>query len=366
MKPKRMEHAVVFKDEHYFAAWPFNGGFWQFADGELAVGFVRGKCDYAKKETVGHGTVDCEHGEHVVLRSRDGGKTWPLGELTTVYTRPKLDELVKTLPASVAADKGYDPRADGYCLIGLFGIPPNDAPQISCALISTDRGRTWSEPIRIRTPGFGCVGGRPSYIVRPDGMLLLFGHGSRGESKDTGGVPKMAVPLVWASWDGGASWGLLGEMELSPAWPGGIMPYPLILDNGCMIATVRRQYDGYNAYTQIYQSGDGGRSWSFLSRVNDWGAPAAIVQLPDKRVVCAYGYRQKPWGVRARVSKDRGATWGDEIILRDDGGSWDLGYPRMFVRPDGKLVTVYYFNSKDDPIQCGGGVRHIAATIWEI
>ena len=70
--------------------------------------------------------------------------------------------------------------------------------------------------------------------------------------------------------------------------------------------------------------------------------------------------------VHTRVSGDGAKTWGDEIILRDDGGSWDLGYPRMHVRPDGSLITVYYINRRDDPIQCDGGVRHIAATIWEI
>jgi hypothetical protein len=34
------------------------------------------------------------------------------------------------------------------------------------------------------------------------------------------------------------------------------------------------------------------------------------------------------------------------------------------LRPDGRLVTVYYINSKTDPVQQDGGVRHIAATIW--
>jgi hypothetical protein len=77
-----------------------------------------------------------------------------------------------------------------------------------------------------------------------------------------------------------------------------------------------------------------------------------------------YGYRRPPFGIRARVSADRGATWGEEIVLRDDGGSGDLGYPRTHLRDDGALVTAYYFNLAGDPIQQNGGVRHIAATIW--
>ncbi|MHC4874349.1 MAG: sialidase family protein [Planctomycetota bacterium] len=159
---------------------------------------------------------------------------------------------------------------------------------------------------------------------------------------------------------------MMGEFVLEPEKPMGIMAYPLILDNGNIIAAVRRQYSPWSLYTQIYISKDMGRSWKLHSRVNDLGAPASLLQLPDKRLVCVYGCRIKPWGIRARVSNDRGLTWSEEIVLRDDGGSQDLGYPRIIQRPDGKLLTVYYFNSKDDPIQQNGGVRHIAATIWEV
>jgi hypothetical protein len=51
--------------------------------------------------------------------------------------------------------------------------------------------------------------------------------------------------------------------------------------------------------------------------------------MADGRVVCVYGYRQMPSGIRFRVSEDGGSSWGRETILRDDGGSWDVGYPRV-------------------------------------
>ncbi len=63
--------------------------------------------------------------------------------------------------------------------------------------------------------------------------------------------------------------------------------------------------------------------------------------------------------MRARLSKDNGRTWGEEIVLRDDGGCWDLGYPRTVQRKDGKIVTIYYFNDDRDK------ERYIAATIWD-
>ena len=57
-------------------------------------------------------------------------------------------------------------------------------------------------------------------------------------------------------------------------------------------------------------------------------------------------------------------TWGPELMLRDDGGSADLGYPRSLLLEDGTIVTAYYFNEKKDPVQFEGGIRHIAVTLW--
>ena len=45
-------------------------------------------------------------------------------------------------------------------------------------------------------------------------------------------------------------------------------------------------------------------------------------------------------------------------MLRSDGATWDLGYPRMVVRPDGRVVTIYYYTTKEVPAQ------HIGVTIW--
>ena len=89
-----------------------------------------------------------------------------------------------------------------------------------------------------------------------------------------------------------------------------------------------------------------------------WLWPVNPDGLWDGRLVVTYGYRNPPFGIRARISEDNGKTWGDEIILRDDGGNFDLGYTRDLLRPDGKLVTIYYFSNNvlSD--------RYIGATIW--
>ena len=66
----------------------------------------------------------------------------------------------------------------------------------------------------------------------------------------------------------------------------------------------------------------------------------------------------EPYGIRARLSIDSGTSWGDEIILRDDGGHWDLGYVRSVELPCGDVVSVYYF-CHDKSAE-----RTIEATIW--
>jgi Neuraminidase (sialidase) len=112
-------------------------------------------------------------------------------------------------------------------------------------------------------------------------------------------------------------------------------------------------------------SADNGKTWKFLSKVADTdkglhnGNPPSLVRLKDGRLCAAYGYRAVPYGIRARISNDNGKTWGKEILLRTDGRTWDLGYTRMVVRPDGKVVTLYYFTTEKNKEE------HIAATIWD-
>ncbi len=65
-------------------------------------------------------------------------------------------------------------------------------------------------------------------------------------------------------------------------------------------------------WTDIYESEDGARTWRFLSRVNDWGAPGDIVEMRDGRIACVYGYRINRFGIRARISADGGRSWGSK------------------------------------------------------
>ena len=48
-----------------------------------------------------------------------------------------------------------------------------------------------------------------------------------------------------------------------------------------------------------------------------WGCPPHLLALGDGRLLCTYGYRRAPFGVRACLSHDGGETWEDEIRLTE-------------------------------------------------
>jgi len=129
------------------------------------------------------------------------------------------------------------------------------------------------------------------------------------------------------------------------------------------LLTAIRRHEGTKHWIETYRSLDDGQSWALDTvPAADLGAgnPASLIRLADGRLCLTYGHRAAPFSIKARLSRDGGRTWDREIILRQDGGGRDLGYPRSVQRPDGKVVTVYYFWD-----QKTGPERDIAATIWD-
>ena len=144
-----------------------------------------------------------------------------------------------------------------------------------------------------------------------------------------------------------------------------IMPSSVRLDPDTILTAVRcngarSAFEKAPTWIDLYESDDNGQSFHRLARpVPDGGSggnPPSLILLADGRLCLTYGYRARPFGIRAVLSSDGGRTWGEALHLRDDGGCPDLGYPRSFQRADGTMVVVYYFNEDVD------GERFIAAT----
>lgn len=110
----------------------------------------------------------------------------------------------------------------------------------------------------------------------------------------------------------------------------------------------------------IARSTDGGKSFEW-EKMGFQGHPLNALKLPDNRVLLTYGYRHKPYGIRARILNAECTDYetAPEIILRDDGGTTDLGYTWPVQIDDNHILVCYYFNVDN-------GTRHIAGTLLEI
>jgi hypothetical protein len=128
---------------------------------------------------------------------------------------------------------------------------------------------------------------------------------------------------------------------------------------GDLVAFLRTA--GLNGHACLARSTDGGRSFAHWQDLGFEGYPLHALRLPDRRVLLTYGYRQPPFGIRARVlnAECTDAATAPEFVIRSDGGTRDLGYPWSVQLDEHRVLVVYYFN-------VGQGPRHIAGTILEI
>ena len=356
------QHITIYHDPRHFAGWPFNHGFKAFSERELLISFSRGPCDYSSIEAINHSTVDAKGGEYVTMRSLDGGITWDQDSLHSLGTRQEINHALLSQDAA-APGEARDWSSLDFFLTAGFGIPPQAHQDLGYIQLSGDRGRTWDAPRRMPTFGLKWVQVKPDYVVRDDGVVLLFVTAGIGDSSHG-----QRVVAVYASPDSGISWHYLSAIiAASPDRPFVKRYYasPVLLDDGRILVALRCQMDARNAWPEVFESEDGGRSWRFVSRVSDWGGPTDLTLLHDGRLLAVYGYRVAPYGIRARISEDAGRSWGAEFILRDDGASWDLGYPRTVKLGGGRVMSAYYFNTTDPEIDCSGGPRHIAGTIFK-
>jgi hypothetical protein len=372
-RPARdLDHAVVYRREDEFCAWTYTRGFWEDANGNLMQNFDALTVDYKDPDFINHNNIfaNSKGTKQVTVRSTDRGRTWN-GD------NPEVNLLAaRNATARPFAESGPINYLDRNVLVSSFssgfGTPAGRAP----IQVSKDAGRTWSAPSQLPLDGLQSLTALNSYLVRPDGrcLLFMFEVGPDGNRR----------PLVYGSLDGGTEFHFMAyitperdphraadslQKASSLAFSGHRWFYPraTLLRNGRILCTLRCQRDPTgDMWTEVYKSDDGGRTWGFHSRVNDFGAPGSLVLMDDDRLVMVYGYRTANFGVRAAVSEDGGATWGNELIVRDDGGSWDLGYPNAWQVEPGKVGVIYYFNSKNDPLQVNGGKRHIARSIFSI
>ncbi|MGH9341088.1 MAG: sialidase family protein [Acidobacteriota bacterium] len=342
-----LEHVIVYKEEGRFAGWPANHGMWAWGE-ELVVGFEVG---YFRETDRGHAIDYGRPGEHVLARSLNGGQTWALEKPNGLKPPPGIKVAGVPAPPGGAEPADFDGEMDfthpGFALTARMASIHTGPSRFYYTL---DKGKSWKGPYHLPDFGQPGIAARTDYLIDGPRELTVFLTAAKFNGRE-GRV------ICVRTRDGGKNWERVSDVTPEPEGRGyAIMPSSVRLSATEILTAVRRR-----GWIESYRSQDNASSWSYEQEVSRTGRgnPPALIRLRDGRLVLSYGYRAEPYGIRARISSDQGRTWEKEIILREDGGNWDLGYPRTVERPDGKLVTVYYFNDHADR------ERYIAATIWD-
>jgi hypothetical protein len=339
-RPSSKKDSIVYQEALRYGGWPANQGIWAWGD-EVVVGFTAG---WYKAVASGHAIDSSKPYEKWQARSLDGGATWSV-------EKPPQFANAGVMPNQTKLSQPLDFTAPAFALM-FQTYNYNTGP--SWFHVSTDRGRTWSAPFEFAVEGIEKIAARTDYLVLGPQDCLMFGSAAKSNGKEGRAFCARTI-------DGGITWKLASKIGVEP---GGyaIMPSSLRLKSGAILTTIRRTEPKQDAFIEARLSDDLGAHWQNIGvpapKIGS-GNPPSLIALPDGRLCLCYGYRAKPYGIRARLSSDKGRTWGDEIILRDDALTSDLGYCRSIARTDGQILTVYYYNGPKPED------RTIQATRWK-
>ena len=337
-----IRHGVVYKEPGRFCGWPANNGIWSWDD-EILVAFTLG---YYEEKLKGHSIARDKPNESVVARSLDGGESWNLEK-----------------PEGLISGEDKEPIP---CPGGINFAHPDFAMTCRAArfYISYDRGKSWGDPYALPDFGGKKLTARTDYLVNSQDDCLFFL--AAFEPKVEAGIQDRAFSA--RTRDGGKTFDFLSWITPEPISVRSVMPATVRCSETQLITALRRRLDRNNTernWISVYVSNDNGESWEFLSKVADTdegsgnGNPPSMIGLQGGRIAVTYGYRGTSAGMRAKLSEDKGKTWGGEIVLRQDARTWDFGYSRTVQRADGKIVTTYYYTTEESPEQFIGG------TIWD-
>lgn len=217
---------------------------------------------------------------------------------------------------------------------------------------SVDRGHVFAETVKIDCSPYHDGYNRTAVVELSDGRLahpVLEQHVPRPERhffilfSSTGGRTWDAPVPIMRSGD----YISVGEQSLVEVAPGHLL---CVIRNTLTTGLLHQS-----------RSSDGGRTWTPPEPTPMLGHPGHLMVLGDGRLLCTYGRREAPYGIRACLSADGGHTWqiDDEIVIRDDMPNDDLGYPVTIEYEPGSLFTVYYGRDTE-------GVTHLQASYTEL
>ena len=358
---RKLDDIVIYEDARFYASFP---SIVRRPNGELLVAFRRAPERQAWKEGTSHTDANSYL---VMVRSRDNGKSW---------TRDP--ELAYAHPFGGSQDPCMVQLRDGTILCTSYSWTPlqpgtfaklqqpvarhgNFAFLGGFILRSTDGARSWDRPIipppcrdEVNRDIFGNIipaYNRGAMCEGKDGRLFWVVAATTTNAANRTGTHLLVSRDKGRTWEYSCPVATDPKIEFNET---SVYETP----GRDLVAFIRTQ--NFDDHTVIARSTDGGKSFEWRD-ARFQGHPHYALKLPDNRVLLVYGYRHKPFGIRARVLDPEctNAATAEEIVLRDDGGNGDLGYPWAAMASRDRALVVYYFNKAD-------GTRHIAGTLLEI
>jgi hypothetical protein len=352
------KHVRVYFESGRFGGWPANHGIWAWGN-EILVGFSRG---YYRDLGPERHNIDRERPEvHMFARSLDGGETWVLEDPAqggVMIARGNALHGTEPDPEKLQPisrlEESMDFSNPGF-VMKFWMLDIHTGPSIF--YYSYDKGHTWKGPFSLAVDGIEKIAARTDYLIEDSNSCMAFLTAAKSNDRE-GRI------FCARTDDGGLSWQLVSWVGPEPGNGFRIMPSTVHTRKNELLLTSRVRDPGTKKerFIDAWLSPDKGQSWENLGRpVEDLGEgnPPCLIRLNDNRLCLTYGRRADPYSICAKISSDQGRTWGNPRVLRNDGAGRDIGYVRSVQRPDGKVVTLYYFHDEENP------ERYIGCTIWD-
>jgi sialidase-1 len=359
----KVRDVVIYEDALFHSAFP---SVIKRPDGELIVAFRRAPNRKALGEEKNY---HVDPNSYLVSVTSKDGLTWS-----------KQPTLIYADALGGSQDPCMLQLRDGTILCMTYGwtfVRPDGVPKLKEPFLqnypgaifnggsyvrSTDGGKTWDGPLYPPST--------PREILHnPYGKIVpAYNRGALVEGKDgrifwvVAGTDQMAPRRtsthLMVSSDKGLTWNYSAPVA-SDAKASFNETSIYETPRGDLVAFLRSENMKDEAC--IARSTDGGKSFQKWEGMGFQGHPLHALRLPDNRVLLTYGYRHPPLGIRARVLNAECTDFATakEMVLRDDGGTTDLGYPWSVQLDPAHVLVTYYYNLP-------GGIQHIAGTILEI
>ena len=344
---KKIKDVLIYKDSTYYCAFP---SVVKKADGELLLAFRRAP----NKVILGE-----EWNDHfdlnsylVSLTSKDGENWDKTPELMYAHAfGGSQDPCLLQLKDGTLLCTSY-----GWTTVRADGVAHLKKPYFEAIgyyflggyyIKSEDGGKKWKGPFY--PPGispeihYGAYGNK----------LPAYNRGALYESKD-GRIfwivvarhnNKITSNHLIVSKDKGRTWKYSGEVAKDSS---------ISFNEASVIETPNRDIVGFlrtadfDDQAVIARSKDGGKTFKWQS-MGFKGHPSNALRLPDGRVLLTYGYRHKPFGIRARILNSECTDFetAPEMVLREDGDNDDIGYTWPVQLDKNRVLVVYYVNSAE-------------------